>query len=139
MPRKFPTPSLRFFDAGLIFELLPAALAVAVLGSVESLLSAVVADGMTSSERRHDPDRELFGQGIANLVSPIMGGIPATAAIARTAAGVRSGAASRLTGVFHALTVLVGDAPVRRTRGPYTPDSARCDLGAGRVEHCGSP
>ncbi len=106
MPREFPTPSLAFFDAGLIFDLLPIAFAVAVLGSVESLLSAVVADGMAPSAKRHDPDRELFGQGVANLISPIMGGIPATAAIARTAAGVSNGATSRLTGVFHALTVL---------------------------------
>jgi SulP family sulfate permease len=106
IPHDVPTPSLRFFDAGLIFELLPAALSVAVLGSVESLLSAVVADGMAPTATRHDPDRELFGQGIANLVSPIMGGIPATAAIARTAAGVRAGGTSRLTGVFHAATVL---------------------------------
>ena len=106
MPRDFPTPSLRFFDAGLIFELLPIALSVAVLGSVESLLSAVVADGMAPTATRHDPDRELFGQGIANLVSPIMGGIPATAAIARTAAGIRAGGTSRMVGVFHAATVL---------------------------------
>ena len=106
IPGGFPLPSLRFFDAGLIFDLLPAALSVAVLGSIESLLSAVVADGMAPSRERHDPDRELFGQGLANLVSPLMGGVPATAAIARTAAGIRSGAQSRLTGVFHALTVL---------------------------------
>jgi sulfate permease, SulP family len=106
IPRDVPIPSLRFFDAGLIFELLPIALSVAVLGSVESLLSAVVADGMAPTTTRHDPDRELFGQGIANLVSPIMGGIPATAAIARTAAGIRAGGTSRLTGVFHAATVL---------------------------------
>jgi SulP family sulfate permease len=106
IPGGFPLPSLRFFDAKLIFDLLPAALSVAVLGSVESLLSAVVADGMAPTPERHDPDRELFGQGLANLVSPLMGGIPATAAIARTAAGIRSGAQSRLAGVFHALTVL---------------------------------
>jgi SulP family sulfate permease len=106
IPGDFPTPSLRFFDAKLIFELLPAAVAVAVLGSIESLLSATVADGMVPSAERHDPDRELLGQGIANLVSPMMGGIPATAAIARTAAGVHSGGRSRMTGVVHAATVL---------------------------------
>jgi SulP family sulfate permease len=106
IPGGLPTPSLAFFDASLIFDLLPAALSVAVLSSVESLLSAVVADGMAPSNERHDPDRELFGQGLANLVSPVMGGIPATAAIARTAAGIRSGGSSRLTGVFHAATVL---------------------------------
>ena len=107
IPREFPSPSLAFFDFGLAIDLLPSALAVAVLGAVESLLSAVVADGMVATAERHDADREIFGQGIANLVSPVMGGIPATAAIARTGAGIRSGATSRLTGVFHALTVLV--------------------------------
>ncbi len=62
---------------------------------------------MASFEHRHNPDRELFGQGIANLVSPIMGGMPATAAIARTATGIRNGATSWLTGAVHACTVLV--------------------------------
>jgi SulP family sulfate permease len=106
IPRGFPTPSIAFLDVGLVFALLPAAFSVAVLGSVESLLSAVVADGMAPGSNRHQPNREIFGQGIANIVSPIMGGIPATAAIARTAAGIRSGARTRLTGVFHAATVL---------------------------------
>jgi SulP family sulfate permease len=106
LPTGFPRPSLDFFDGGLIFDLIPAAVAVAVLGAVESLLSATVADGMSPSPVRHDPDRELRGQAIANFVSPVMGGIPATAAIARTAAGIRSGGTSRLTGVFHSLTVL---------------------------------
>ncbi len=106
LPPEAPTPSLGFFDLHLAWDLLPVALAIAVLGAVESLLSAVVADGMAASPFRHDPDRELRGQGIANIVSPIMGGIPATAAIARTAAGVRNGGTSRLTGVFHAITVL---------------------------------
>ena len=72
--------------------LLPSALAVAALAALESLLSATVADAMTVGER-HDPDRELFGQGLANLVAPLFGGIPATAAIARTAVNVRAGAA----------------------------------------------
>jgi SulP family sulfate permease len=106
MPAGVPRPSLGFVDATLIVDLLPAAVAVAVLGSVESLLSAVVADGMAPRLVRHDPDRELLGQGLANIASPIMGGIPATAAIARTAAGIRSGATTRLTGVVHAATVL---------------------------------
>lgn len=106
LPGGIPSPSLAFLDAGLVFDLLPIALSVAVLASVESLLSAVVADGLSGEAARHDSDRELRGQAIANLVSPIMGGIPATAAIARTAAGIRAGGRSRLTGVFHALTVL---------------------------------
>lgn len=106
IPSGLPRPSLGFLDPGLVWSLLPSAASVAVLGAVESLLSAVVADGMASAEVRHDSDRELFGQGIANIVSPIMGGMPATAAIARTATGIRNGATSRLTGVVHACTVL---------------------------------
>jgi len=106
LPGSLPAPTLNFVRFGLMFDLIPIAVAVAVLGSVESLMSATVADGMASLPVRHDGDRELFGQGLANIVAPVMGGIPATAAIARTAAGVRSGATSRLTGVFHALTVL---------------------------------
>ena len=106
LPAGFPRPSAAFLDAGLVFDLLPLAVAVAILGGVESLLSAMVADGMVPGIDRFDADRELRGQGIANLVAPLMGGIPATAAIARTAAGVRNGATSRISGVVHALTVL---------------------------------
>ncbi len=106
LPRAFPRPSLGFFDTGMLIDLLQPAVAVAILGGVESLLSAVVADGMAGQRIRHDPDRELRGQGIANLVSPLFGGIPATAAIARTAASIRAGATSRLAGVFHSVTVL---------------------------------
>jgi len=91
----------------------PAA-AVAALAALESLLSATVADAMSVSTR-HDPDRELFGQGLANLASPLLGGIPATAAIARTAVNVRSGARSRLAAVVHSgvlLVVVLALAPV---------------------------
>ena len=126
LPRSLPTPTLAFFDLGRAIDLLPQAAAIAVLGAVESLLSAVVADGMAGDGHRHDPDRELIGQGLANLVAPVLGGIPATAAIARTAAGIRSGATSRLSGVVHALTVLVlvlalaplaGDIPLAALAG----------------------
>ena len=106
LPSGFPAPDFGFLDGGLFIDLLQPAIAVAILGAVESLLSAVVADGMSGSPERHNPDRELRGQGLANIVSPIFGGIPATAAIARTGASVRSGATSRLAGVFHSLTVL---------------------------------
>jgi len=102
-----PAPDLGFLDLSLAFDLLPTAVALATLGAVESLLSAVVADGMAGAEERHDSDRELRGQGLANITSAVMGGIPATAAIARSAAGIRSGAATRMTGVFHSLTVLI--------------------------------
>jgi SulP family sulfate permease len=76
------------------------------LAALESLLSATVADGMSVGQR-HDPDRELFGQGLANLAAPLFGGVPATAAIARTAVNVRSGAASRLAALTHALILAV--------------------------------
>jgi sulfate permease, SulP family len=88
----------------LVRTLLPSAFAIAMLGAIESLLSAVIADGMTG--KRHDPDAELVGQGLANVVAPLFGGIAATGALARTATNVRSGARSPLASVVHALVVL---------------------------------
>jgi SulP family sulfate permease len=90
---------------GLIRELVPSAFAIAMLGAIESLLSAVVADGMTGGS--HDPDAELVAQGIGNLVAPFFGGIAATGALARTATNVRSGARSPLASIFHSLFVLL--------------------------------
>jgi SulP family sulfate permease len=86
-------------------QLMPAAFTIAALGAIESLLSAMVADGM--AETRHDPNQELIGQGIANLLCPLVGGIAATGAIARTAANIRQGARSPIAGVVHALVLLV--------------------------------
>ncbi|MCW2542391.1 MAG: sulfate transporter [Frankiales bacterium] len=125
LPSGLPTPSLAFFGPQLLTSLLPSALAVAALGALESLLSATVADGLTIDER-HDPDRELFGQGIANLISPLFGGVPATGAIARTAVNARVGATSRLSALTHAVTLaiivlaaapLVGKIPVAALAG----------------------
>lgn len=106
LPSSLPLPTLTWVNIPLAIELLPTAAAIAVLGAVEALLAAVVADGMAGQAERHDSDRELIGQGIANLVSPLFHGIPATAAIARTAAGIRNGATSRISGLIHAVTVL---------------------------------
>nr|WP_155884672.1 SulP family inorganic anion transporter [Actinomadura flavalba] len=106
LPAGFPAPSLGFLDAGTLVALVPSALAVAALAALESLLCASVADGMSVGER-HDPDRELFGQGVANLVVPLFGGVPATAAIARTAVNVRAGARSRLAALTHAVVLAV--------------------------------
>ena len=106
LPSTLPAPSLGFVDLGAVRALVPAALAIAALAALESLLSATVADGMTVNER-HDPDRELFGQGVANILVPLFGGIPTTAAIARTAVNVRAGASSRLAAVSHALILLL--------------------------------
>lgn len=89
----------------LFHELLGPAFAIAMLGAIESLLCAVIADGMTGSN--HDPNAELLGQGLGNLVAPLFGGITATAAIARTAANVRAGAFSPLAAIIHSGVVLV--------------------------------
>lgn len=104
LPSSLPAPSLGFVDVTTLTALLPSAVAVAALAALESLLSATVADAMSVSER-HDPDKELFGQGLANLAAPMFGGVPATAAIARTAVNVRSGAVSRLAALTHALVL----------------------------------
>lgn len=106
LPAGLPAPSGDFLDWGVLGSLVPSAVAVAALGALESLLSASVADGMTVGEQ-HDPDRELFGQGLANIVVPFFGGVPATAAIARTAVNVRAGARSRTAAVTHSLVLLV--------------------------------
>jgi SulP family sulfate permease len=105
LPSSLPAPSLAFLDPGAISTLATAALAIAALAALESLLCATVADAMTVDEH-HDPDRELFGQGLANMVVPLFGGVPATAAIARTAVNVRAGATTRLAAVTHSLALL---------------------------------
>ncbi|MFJ4690455.1 SulP family inorganic anion transporter [Streptomyces sp. NPDC088766] len=106
LPSGLPAPSLSFLDPGALGSLLAPAVAVAALAALESLLSASVADGMTVGQR-HDPDRELFGQGLANIAAPLFGGVPATGAIARTAVNVRSGAGSRLAALTHAAILAV--------------------------------
>jgi SulP family sulfate permease len=98
----FSLPPLRF---DLMMPLLPSALTVALLAAVESLLSAVVADGMSGD--KHNSNTELIAQGVANLATPLFGGIPATGAIARTATNIRSGAKSPVAGMVHALTLLL--------------------------------
>jgi SulP family sulfate permease len=106
IPSGLPAPNVHFFDAHAIASLVPSALAVAALGALESLLSAAVADGLTVGQH-HDPDRELFGQGIANLVAPLFGGVPATGAIARTAVNARAGATSRLAALTHSAALAI--------------------------------
>ena len=104
LPAGLPTPALPSFTAGA--GLLGPALIVAFLASLESLLSAQVADGM-SDRPRYDPDRELFGQGLANIASGFCGGMPATGAIARTAVNARAGAHTRVAALAHALVLAV--------------------------------
>lgn len=102
LPSVLPEPSLDFLDPREVPSLVVAAAAVCALCALESLLSATVADNMTVDQRHH-PDRELFGQGAANLVAPMFGGMPASGALARTAVNVRAGAAGRLAALSHAL------------------------------------
>jgi SulP family sulfate permease len=104
IPSGLPRWSLPAIRPDLILPLLSPALTVAMLGAIESLLSAVVADRM--SKDRHNPNVELFAQGVANLMSPLVGGLPATGAIARTATNIRSGAQSPISGMIHSLTLL---------------------------------
>jgi sulfate permease, SulP family len=104
IPQGFPHFALPNFQAANILELLPSAFTVALLAAVESLLSAVVADGMSGDQ--HNSNVELVAQGVANIASPLFGGIPATGAIARTATNIRSGALTPIAGMVHALTLL---------------------------------
>lgn len=105
IPTGFPRLSLPPFHPQEIIPLLPSAVTVALLAAIESLLSAVVADSM--SGYRHNSNLELVAQGIANIASPLFGGIPATGAIARTATNIRSGAKTPVAGIVHALTLLL--------------------------------
>ena len=105
LPTGFPAPSLPEISFLKIKSLVIPAFTVAMLGAIESLLSATVADGMI--EGRHRSNTELIGQGIANIITPLFGGIPATGAIARTATNVRNGAKTPVAGMVHALTLLL--------------------------------
>jgi SulP family sulfate permease len=102
IPAGFAAPTLSFLHLGDLTSLIAPALAVAALAALESLLSATAADSMAVGAR-HNPDRELLGQGLANIAAPLFGGVPATGAIARTAVNVRSGARTRLAALTHAL------------------------------------
>jgi SulP family sulfate permease len=104
IPSTLPDLVLPKFRPELLLTLLSPALTIAMLGAVESLLSAVVADRMGGD--RHNPNVELIAQGVANIASPLVGGLPATGAIARTATNVRSGARTPVAGMIHALTLL---------------------------------
>ncbi len=105
IPTGLPPFAIPHFRADLILPLFPSALTVALLAAVESLLSAVVADGMSGD--KHNSNVELIAQGIANIVSPLFGGIPATGAIARTATNIRAGAQTPVAGIVHALVLLL--------------------------------
>ena len=105
LPRGLPVPALPEISLARVIELAGPAFTIAMLGAIESLLSAVVADGMAGT--RHDSNQELVGQGIANVLAPLFGGFAATGAIARTATNIRNGGSSPLAGIAHALTLVL--------------------------------
>lgn len=104
VPSSLPLPAFPTINLDIITAVFPSAITIALLAAIESLLSAVVADGMTST--RHRSNMELVGQGVANIFSPLFGGIPATGAIARTATNIQNGATSPVSGMVHAFTLL---------------------------------
>jgi SulP family sulfate permease len=105
IPRGLPSLQLPEITVSAVVELIGPAFTIAMLGAIESLLSAVVADGMVGT--RHDSNQELIGQGIANMVTPLFGGFAATGALARTATNARNGGSSPLAGIVHAATLLL--------------------------------
>ena len=105
IPSTLPSPLLPQFIVETSTALFPTSISIAGLAAIESLLSAVVADGMTGT--KHDSDTELIAQGIANIASPIFGGIPATGAIARTATNIKNGGKTPVAGIIHAITLLL--------------------------------
>ena len=105
IPRQLPSFAFPELTIEKMIYLLPPAIVIALLGGVESILSAMVADNMKGS--RHDSNKELVGQGIANMAAPLFGGIPATGAIARTATNIKNGGASPISGVVHGVVVLL--------------------------------
>jgi sulfate permease, SulP family len=105
VPNTLPAPQLPNISWELCRQMFSPALTIALLAGIESLLSAVVADGMT--ERRHRSNMELIAQGVANLATPIFGGIPATGAIARTATNIKNGGRTPIAGIVHAITLLL--------------------------------
>ena len=102
---KLPAPHLPVFDIGLVKNVLPDAFTIAILAAIESLLSCVVADGMIGD--KHNPNVELVAQGAGNIASGIFGGIPATGAIARTAANIKNGGRSPIAGMVHAVVLVL--------------------------------
>lgn len=105
IPTTLPSPKLPDFSLATLKTVLPTAVSIAVLAAIESLLSAVVADGMIGT--KHDSNNELIGQGIANILSPLFGGLPATGAIARTATNINNGGRTPVAGMVHAVVLLL--------------------------------
>ena len=137
IPSGLPHFHVPAVPAGADPDLISPAVTVAMLGAIESLLSAVVADRMGGD--RHNPNTELFAQGVANIVSPLFGGLPATGALARTATNIRSGARTPVAGMMHAMTLLgvllfgARSRPTCRCRSsPRSCSSSRWNMGEWR-------
>ena len=124
IPRTLPSLQWPAMDFDRVMLLLPSAFTIAMLGAIESLLSAVVADGMAGT--RHDSNQELIGQGVANILSPLFGGIAATGAIARTATSIRNGGTSPIAGLVHSLLLVL----VLLFLAPYAGEVPLCALAA---------
>lgn len=124
IPQGLPHFDLPDISLARVLELIGPAFAIAMLGAIESLLSAVVADGMAGT--KHDSNQELIGQGIANLAAPLFGGFAATGAIARTATSIRNGASSPLAGITHAATLVL----ILLFLAPLAADIPLCALAA---------
>ena len=124
IPRTLPSLTFPDISVGQVFQLIGPAFAIAMLGAIESLLTAVVADGMIGT--RHDSNQELIGQGAANLLSPLFGGFAATGAIARTATNIRNGATSPIAGVVHAIFLVL----VIVVLAPWASEIPLCALAA---------
>ncbi|MFC3908806.1 SulP family inorganic anion transporter [Legionella dresdenensis] len=105
IPQSLPKFTIPELSVARVIELIGPAFTIAMLGAIESLLSAVVADGMAGT--RHDSNQELIGQGLANILTPLFGGFAATGAIARTATNIRNGGTSPLSGIVHSITLLI--------------------------------
>ena len=134
LPARVGTFDLGFLNSGNFLALVPPAFAVAALAALESLLSAKVADKMRGGGEQHDSNRELFGQGLANIAVPFFGGVPATAALARTAVNVKSHAHSKLAALSHSIILaivvlvfapLVGHIPLAALAGVLLATTAR--------------
>ncbi len=133
IPRTLPFPSLPSFSLDKVVEILPSAISFTLLGAIESLVSAVVADGMTG--RRHRSNCELVAQGFANIGSALFSGICVTGTIARTATNVRAGAYGPVSGMMHAV-FLLGFMLLAAPLASYIPlGSARRGLGGRRLQY----
>ena len=124
IPRSLPSLSVPDISASVVIQLIGPAFAIAMLGAIESLLTAVVSDGMVGT--RHDSNQELIGQGAANLLAPLFGGFAATGAIARTATNIRNGATSPVAGVVHSLFLVL----VIVALAPFASEVPLCALAA---------